>query len=117
MSDLIRWNERYQCGETPWDTGNASSELVRVVTEARIVRCRCIELGCGSGTNAVWLAQQGFDVTAVDGSTLAIERARHRAELGSVFEIVKLREFYFDQVERVGVQFLAWSSLLRRRAD
>ena len=37
-----------------------------------------------------------------------------RAELGSVFEIVKLREFRFDEVEKVGVRFLAWSCLLRR---
>jgi hypothetical protein len=38
-----------------------------------------------------------------------------RAELGPLFDIVKLREFRFDQVEAVGVQFLAWSCLVRRR--
>src|SRR5262249_33426010 len=36
-------------------------------------------LGCGTGTNAVWLAQQGFDVVGVDLSPLAIDQARKRA--------------------------------------
>ena len=38
-----------------------------------------------------------------------------RAELGSLFDIVQLREFRFDQVEAVGTRFLGWSCLLRRR--
>jgi SAM-dependent methyltransferase len=43
------------------------------------VRPRAIELGCGTGTNAVYLAQQGFEVTAVDFATDAIARAERRA--------------------------------------
>jgi hypothetical protein len=39
-----------------------------------------------------------------------------RAELGSVFEIVSLREFEFDEVEGHGRRFLAWSCLVRRGA-
>jgi cyclopropane fatty-acyl-phospholipid synthase-like methyltransferase len=41
-------------------------------------------LGCGTGASAVWLAQQSFDVTAVDLSPLAIERARRRADEAGV---------------------------------
>ena len=37
------------------------------------------------------------------------------AELGSLFDIVRLREFRFDQVEAVGTRFLGWSCLARRR--
>jgi SAM-dependent methyltransferase len=79
MSEIARWEERYRSGDTPWNTGRPSSELQRVITEENIRPCRAIELGCGSGTNAVWLAQQGFVVTAVDLSPLAISRARERA--------------------------------------
>jgi hypothetical protein len=39
-----------------------------------------------------------------------------RQELGRLFEIVRLREFRFDQVEQVGVRFLGWSCLVRRPA-
>jgi SAM-dependent methyltransferase len=41
--------------------------------------CRALELGCGTGVNAVWLARRGFAVTGVDLSPLAIGRARRRA--------------------------------------
>ena len=37
-----------------------------------------------------------------------------RSELGSLFEVVRLHEFYFDQVKPGGVRLLAWSCLLRR---
>jgi SAM-dependent methyltransferase len=79
MSEIARWEERYRTGDTPWDTGRPSSELQRVLAEENVRPCRALELGCGSGTNAVWLAQQGFDMTAIDLSPLAISRARARA--------------------------------------
>lgn len=42
-----------------------------------------LDLGCGAGGDAIWLAQQGWQVTAVDVSTTAVERVRERArELG-----------------------------------
>jgi SAM-dependent methyltransferase len=84
MSDVEHWQKRYREGESPWDTGQPSSELVRVVREDGIAPCRALELGCGTGTNAVWLAQQGFDMTAVDLAPLAIERAEARAKAAGV---------------------------------
>ncbi|HEY2893780.1 MAG TPA: class I SAM-dependent methyltransferase, partial [Pirellulales bacterium] len=41
--------------------------------------CRALEIGCGTGTNCVWLAQQGFDVTGIDVAPLAVEQAEKRA--------------------------------------
>jgi cyclopropane fatty-acyl-phospholipid synthase-like methyltransferase len=73
------WNERYAENNAPWDTGQPSSELRRILQQHEIPRGRVLELGCGTGTNAVFLAQQGFEVTAVDISALAIERARVKA--------------------------------------
>ena len=80
MSDPARWDERYDRGDTPWETERPSSELQRVVAEVPLLPCRAVELGCGTGASAVWLAQQGFDVTACDLSRVAIERARRRAD-------------------------------------
>jgi SAM-dependent methyltransferase len=84
MSDAAKWDDHYRAGDPPWDTGWPSSELQRVVAEEGIAPCRALDPGCGTGANAVWLAQQGFDVTAADISTLAIERARARAEAAGV---------------------------------
>ena len=78
------WNERYAENNAPWDTGRPSSELRRILQQHDIPRGRVLELGCGTGTNAIFLAQQGFEVTAVDISTLAIERARVKAAEGGV---------------------------------
>jgi hypothetical protein len=64
MSDPARWDVRYDKGETPWETDRPSSELQRVIAEVPVLPCRAVELGCGTGASAVWLAQQGFDVTA-----------------------------------------------------
>lgn len=79
MTELTAWNDRYRDGNLPWDTGSPSSELQRVLSQHAIQPCRALDLGCGTGTNCVWLAQQGFDVTGIDVAPLAIERAEARA--------------------------------------
>jgi methyl halide transferase len=84
MPDEPHWEEYYRSGNPPWDTGRTSSELIRIVESEHINPCRAIELGCGTGTNAVWLAQHGFEVTAIDLVPLAIERAIDRAAKAGV---------------------------------
>jgi len=75
----VRWENRYQTGDLPWDTGRPSAELAAVLDSGVTQPCRALELGCGTGTNAVYLAQRGFSVTAVDLSAAAIARAQSRA--------------------------------------
>lgn len=84
MSESIAWNERYRDGNLPWDTGRPSSELQRVLNENSIAPCRALDIGCGTGSSSVWLAQQGFDVTGLDVAPLAIERAKDRARAAGV---------------------------------
>ncbi len=78
------WQGKYQAKDTPWDSGLASRELQRVMAERDIQPCRAIDLGCGTGTNAVFLATRGFDVTGVDCAPLALEQARRKAEEAGV---------------------------------
>ena len=82
--DAIDWDQRYITKETPWDSGVPSQELQRVLREWPIKPCRTLELGCGTGTNAVYLAGQGFDVTAVELSAVAVEQAKARAAQAGV---------------------------------
>jgi SAM-dependent methyltransferase len=73
------WDKRYEAGNTPWDSGVPSQELIRVLQAGKIAPGRALDIGCGTGTNAIWLAQQGFDVTAFDLSARAIEAAKAKA--------------------------------------
>jgi methyl halide transferase len=84
MKEHPDWNDSYRDGNLPWDTGRSSSELQRVLGRNTIQPGRALELGCGTGTNSVWLAQQGFEVTAVDVAPLAVEQAERRARAAGV---------------------------------
>jgi len=109
MTEHIDWNDRYRDGNLPWDTGRPSSELQSVLIQNNIQPCRALELGCGTGTNSVWLAQQGFDVTGIDVAPLAVEQAEKRASAAvvkarfvaaDVFNLPDLGapfEFFFDR--------------------
>lgn len=72
------WDDRYAAGDLPWDTGEPDEHLVQFVRAAGIGRGRALEVGCGTGTNALWLAEQGFDVLGLDVSPIAITKARAR---------------------------------------
>ena len=71
-----RWNEHYASGDLPWDTGQPDPLLVDFVASGGVTRGRALDVGCGTGSNALWLAERGFDVLGVDISPIAIERAR-----------------------------------------
>jgi SAM-dependent methyltransferase len=73
------WNASYATGELPWDTGVPDEHLVEIVESGVVAPGRTLEIGCGTGTNAVWLAAHGFDVLGVDVSPLAIEKAKGKA--------------------------------------
>jgi 2-polyprenyl-3-methyl-5-hydroxy-6-metoxy-1,4-benzoquinol methylase len=71
-----------------WNVRHAAREIDREVKPAASLagefsdvppRGRALDLGCGQGRNAVWLAQRGWRVTAVDYSDVAIDRARQLA--------------------------------------
>jgi SAM-dependent methyltransferase len=73
----------YRFFRMPWETG-PREELVGLVESGRIAPCRAIDLGCGTGSNAIFLAEHRFDVTGVDFAASAIEKARHRADAAGV---------------------------------
>jgi SAM-dependent methyltransferase len=65
----------------PWE-GGPRQELVELVASGRLspeAFKRAIDLGCGSGANAIFLAEHGFDVTGVDFSPVALRKAQAKA--------------------------------------
>lgn len=73
------WNAHYLSGELPWDTNEPDPHLTEIVRSGVVTSGRALEIGCGTGTNAIWLAHQGFDVVGVDIAERAIEMARAKA--------------------------------------
>ena len=73
----------YRFFRMPWETG-PRKELVELVESGRIVPCRAIDLGCGTGSNAIFLAQQGFDVVGVDFATSAVQKGKQKANCAKV---------------------------------
>ena len=78
--DPARWEQRYLDGEIPWDSDQPDMHLRRVLEAFEIGPCKVLDIGCGTGTNAIWLDKQGFDVVGVDLSPTAIKQARAKAE-------------------------------------
>lgn len=74
------WNESYASGQLPWDTGHPDPVLVEFVTSDRVEPGPTLEIGAGTGTNAIWMAERGFDVLGLDVSPLAVERAHAKLE-------------------------------------
>lgn len=73
------WNENYVSEDLPWDTGEPDPLLVEAIEGGVAPKGRALEIGCGTGTNALWLAAHGFDVLATDFAERAIERAKAKA--------------------------------------
>lgn len=91
MDKKKRFNERYKSGDTPWDVGRPDNNLIRMITDHPINPCKALEIGSGTGANAVWLAQQGFDVTGTEVSDVAVQKARtHAAETGNTCSFLEI---------------------------
>jgi len=117
------WDLMYRIGRPPWDTGIPAPPLLRFLdanppTRENYPSCTsdldkitALDLGSGTGANAIELHRRGFDITAIEHSPMAMERAYQRAEemeavlrfvLADVFEFGK-REEKFDLILDAGV--------------
>lgn len=74
----LRLSERYASGEVPWDDELPPPEVMNSVAE--LAPGKAIDLGCGYGRTAIFLAKLGWEVDAVDFIPQAIDEARRRAQ-------------------------------------
>jgi SAM-dependent methyltransferase len=71
----------------PWDAAGVRSDLKALLTSGRVTPAthpRAIDLGCGTGANVVFLAEQGYRPVGVDFSSVALRKAAARAHGASV---------------------------------
>lgn len=69
----------YRFGEPPWIIGEAQPDLVEAVEKGEFCGPTVLDAGCGTGSNAIYLASKGFQVTGVDVSAKAISIAKQKA--------------------------------------
>ncbi len=68
----------HRLGEIPWHSSQPDRRLVRLVREGKIKTEDVLDLCSGDGTNSIYLALRGFQVTGVDISETAVRIARER---------------------------------------
>ena len=82
--EIRDWDKRYRLREHAASDLEAGPTPLLMKTAAPLSPGKALDLASGAGRNALWLAEQGWDVTAVDGAETAIDILRSRAiELGA----------------------------------
>lgn len=67
-------------GDIPWNIETPPDALINLVDSKKVKPCKTIDLGCGAGNYAIYLASIGFDVTGIDISPATIKIARGNAK-------------------------------------
>jgi len=100
MNNPDEWENRYQQGQTGWDRGEVSPNLLYWIESGLLKPCRILIPGCGNGYEVLTLAEKGFDVVAIDIATTPIinlKNALHARQLSA--ELIQT-DFLTWQVEK-----------------
>ena len=93
------YRERYKSGDTPWDVGKPDFNLIEVVTSKPILSCKALDIGCGTGDNAIWLARNRFQIMGTDTSDIALEKAKEKASNADVECHFMLVDFLKNKID------------------
>ncbi len=74
------WDDRFRRDDVPWEDESVAPAVVDLFRAFASPPATVLEIGCGLGTMAVWLAREGYDVAACDVSPEAVARASARAQ-------------------------------------
>jgi cyclopropane fatty-acyl-phospholipid synthase-like methyltransferase len=105
-TDSASWDKRYVEGELPWDSDKPDVHLAGAIAAHSIKPGKALEIGCGTGTNSIWLAQHGFEVTGMDISQTAIAKAKEKASAAGVNCHLHVGDFMVEQVPGAPFDFV-----------
>src|SRR5690349_20853600 len=95
---LISWEDAYKM-KPPWDIGRPQPAFVEMVRTGELKKSTTLDVGCGTGENALFLAENGFSAVGVDLSARAIEAAKAKAserKLNVDFRVANALALDFD---------------------
>ncbi|HYF52281.1 MAG TPA: class I SAM-dependent methyltransferase [Planctomycetota bacterium] len=92
------FEEHYAQGFIPWDSGEVDPELKRLLDAGQLPGKTVLEIGCGTGTNAIEFARRGFDVIAVDFVAQAVDEARKKAAAAKVKIDLRVADVLHDDL-------------------
>jgi 2-polyprenyl-3-methyl-5-hydroxy-6-metoxy-1,4-benzoquinol methylase len=108
-ADIDRIYRDFPLDKIPWNNEIPPDTLVELVESGNVRPCRAVDLGCGAGNYAIYLAAHGFDVTGIDNSPAAIKIATEKAQrqnvrcrfivadlIGDLHEVRDRFDFAFD---------------------
>ncbi|HAG12037.1 MAG TPA: class I SAM-dependent methyltransferase [Desulfotomaculum sp.] len=101
-----RYRESYKTGYTPWDVGQPDFNLIEVVTTKPIQSCKVLDIGCGTGDNSIWLAQNRFQVVGTNTSDIALQKAKEKASKANVECDFMLVDFLKNKIKGVPFGFV-----------
>ncbi len=120
-----KWDVRYSERDGAMWSGRPNGRLVAEVAD--LIPGRALDVGCGEGADAIWLARRGWTVTAIDISEVALGRAQEAAELAdATVELVRgdalLTPFRCRSFDLVSMQYpalpkVAGEAAVRRLLD
>ena len=105
------WDEHYSAKPRVW-SGRVNAQLAAAVSVGDLSGGSALDLGCGEGADAIWLAERGWSVIAVDISPTALSRARADAADRGVGELIDFQQhdltesFPEGSFDLVSAQFL-----------
>jgi SAM-dependent methyltransferase len=114
MSDLhlftqAYWDERYAQHDHVW-SGRANPQLMAHVDG--LTPDTAIDVGCGEGGDAIWLARQGWTVTGADVSPVGLRKAQAHAEREGLQITWRQIDLYAPEMEPLGTYALVSSQYL-----
>ncbi len=83
-------------GEPPWETGRPQKEFIQLEQVGEIVGS-VLDIGCGTGENALYFAEHGHEVWGIDFTSLAIQKAKEKdiqRHLTVTFLLLNVLELY-----------------------
>ncbi|MFV2057719.1 MAG: methyltransferase domain-containing protein [Thiohalomonadales bacterium] len=100
MQSSNDWEDRYQQGQTGWDRGEVSPNLLYWIDTEIFAPCRILIPGCGNGHEVLVLAEKGFDVVAIDIAETPIVNLKHALKTKQLSAQLIQTDFFTWQSEK-----------------